>query len=264
MYIDLLLIGFKALSSSSFTRPAPPSSSSSSSNLNFPVLATNNTGVGPSSNSFAASPCSSSHDGREDKRGSGSSTYSFVFGSVPSQFEVESAMAALQSLMQLISSSGPAFSLFQQLFNGRDVRALISHGYGRLIDAFHLLQTDPSVKRLVVSLAYDKAVWSAIMDNEVVRKLRASYRSDGIEKPQKSNEEPDCAMQFLLWIMETIKAKIADLIEKFHALTGDVLHAIDKEPNPEIRETLLEKVRSSLLVTIVIMLIIVFDRIQRA
>ncbi|KAI3514725.1 hypothetical protein L1887_13374 [Cichorium endivia] len=51
---------------------------------------------------------------------------------------------------------------------------LVSRGSESVHDAFHLLQTEPSVKRMMVSLSSDKSVWDAVMNNEAVRQLRDS------------------------------------------------------------------------------------------
>ncbi|XP_027939292.1 uncharacterized protein LOC114193621 isoform X2 [Vigna unguiculata] len=80
---------------------------------------------------------------------------------VPSQGEVEDAVSALQEVIQA----------FQQISGSYDSRKVISGGYKRLSDAFRLLQSDPAVKRLVVSLSSDKALWDAFMSNVLHQKL---------------------------------------------------------------------------------------------
>ncbi|KAM1501402.1 hypothetical protein ACFXTO_026891 [Malus domestica] len=46
-----------------------------------------------------------------------------------------------------------------------------SHGVERVYDAFHLLQTESFMQRMVMALSSDIAVWDVVMNNEVVRKL---------------------------------------------------------------------------------------------
>ncbi|PRQ32438.1 hypothetical protein RchiOBHm_Chr5g0046391 [Rosa chinensis] len=48
-------------------------------------------------------------------------------------------------------------------------------GRQRVYEAFSLLQNESSVQRIVVSLSSDRAVWDAVMNNEVVRELRESF-----------------------------------------------------------------------------------------
>ncbi|KAJ0041982.1 hypothetical protein Pint_17192 [Pistacia integerrima] len=45
-------------------------------------------------------------------------------------------------------------------------RMLQPYGPDRVYDAFHLLQTEPSIQRMVVSLSSDQAVWKAVLNNE--------------------------------------------------------------------------------------------------
>lgn len=97
MHIDLPMIQFCTSSS----KLPSPSSSSSSSNLNFPVSANNNSALRQTCTSCSCS-CHSdprqkldSVDRSEEKRASGLSDNT-VFGPVPSNIEVENAVAALQ------------------------------------------------------------------------------------------------------------------------------------------------------------------------
>ncbi|KAH9733298.1 hypothetical protein KPL70_010541 [Citrus sinensis] len=262
MHIDFPMTQF---CTSSSKLPSP--SSSSSSNLNFPVSANNNSALRQTCTSCSCS-CHSdprqkleSVDRSEEKRASGLSDNT-VFGPVPSNIEVENAVAALQSFMDRISSFGtelkwllgrcdPAISLSQ------------GQGYGRgVYDAFRMLQSDPSVKRLVVSLSSDRAVWEAVINNELVRKLRESlYAADNALK-HNSDEEPNMAADILKWILDTTKAKVTELIEKFQALMDQIFKPFDSDQNPteETRGDLEDKVRSSFLLSIVILVIVVVAR----
>ncbi|KAL5798894.1 hypothetical protein ACOSQ2_003714 [Xanthoceras sorbifolium] len=253
MNMDFPMIEFRASSSAN-----PPFFSSSASASNYTV---------PLKKSWTTTTSASSHetckkvesvDRREDRRASGSSDIS-VFGSVPSKFEVENAIAALQNFMHRITSSGPVFESW-------DLKTLISQGYGKICDTFRLLQTDPSVKRLVVSLASDRAIWDAIMNNELVRNLHESPYPGEKGKYQSSEEEPNLAADLLKWILDTTKAKIMELIAKFQVLMNEVLQSLDrdKESTEETRVKLEDKVRSSLLLSVVILLIVIVSRAHRA
>ncbi|XWS32394.1 hypothetical protein CRYUN_Cryun23aG0155800 [Craigia yunnanensis] len=173
MPIDLPKIQFSSASSS-----VPSISSSSSNNINLPVpsnyaaLLRHSSAAYRSSSSCQSEICKKQEaiDGKENKTVTGSFN-NFILGPVPSKLEVENALAALQNFIHGISSSRPELKWLQPLLDSCDSRQLVSQGLGRVYDAFILLLTEPSVKRLVVSLTSDKAVWDAIMNNELVRKL---------------------------------------------------------------------------------------------
>ncbi|XP_004306975.1 PREDICTED: uncharacterized protein LOC101311511 isoform X2 [Fragaria vesca subsp. vesca] len=248
-----------------------PSSSSTDTNkiisniLNFPV---SNSYVG----AVKPSPCSASQCycgnetcrkksklvyGNEEKRASGSLISSSVFGSVPSQFEVQTAIASLLNFILGGNSPQSELQWLQKLVDSCVTRKLLSYGHRKVYDAFQLLQADPSVQRLVLSLSSDKALWDAITNNELVKKLQ--------EPPADS--EPDLAACIIGWIMEMTKAKVLELVEKFQSLVYDVfLPRETKGGNLEVenKNEFEEKVRSSLLLSIVTILIVVVARLQRA
>lgn len=265
MHIDLPMIQFCTSSSK-----IPSPSSSSSSNLNFPVSADDNTALKQTCTSCSCSCRSNSCqkldsvDRREEKRASGLLDNT-VFGPVPSDIEVENAVAALQSFLHRISSSGTELKWLQPFLGSCDPRISLSQGQGygrRVYDTFNMLLSDRSVKRLVVSLSSDRAVWEAVINNVLVRKLRESpYSADNAVK-QNSDEEPNMAADILKWILDTTKAKVTELIEKFQALMDEVFKPLDSDKNPtdETSGDLEDKVRSSVLLSIVILVIVVVAR----
>jgi len=129
----------------------------------------------------------------------------FVFGSVPSKDEVQFAVS---SLLQALNPASSSKSIEDRLAyeSDKDVpdettsplvmvkrvssvgteldwiepspqcspRMLQPYGSDRVYDAFHLLQTEPCIQRMVASLSTDKAVWDAVLKNEVVQELRES------------------------------------------------------------------------------------------
>ncbi|XP_059430353.1 uncharacterized protein LOC132163974 [Corylus avellana] len=201
-------------------------------------------------------------DGTEQQRGSGS-LYNLVFGHVPSQLEVENAINALLNFLVGESSSGSSLKCLQQKLDCVDPRLLLSQGYRTVCDAFRLLQTDPSIKRLVFALATDKAVWDAVMKNELVQTLRQSLYTVDYKRPQCSDEEPDLAASILRWILDVTKAKVLDLIEKFLSLVNELLQPPKgKKPTNIKKEETEEKVKASLLLSILILFIVVVARAQ--
>nr|POE52489.1 hypothetical protein CFP56_35016 [Quercus suber] len=171
------------------------------------------------------------------------------------------------------SLSGSELKWLEQKLDCFDPKLLLSQGYRRLCNAFRLLLTDPTVKRLVVSLASDKAVWDAILRNESVREFQwtpyAGFHYShhifvNYVRPL-SNEEPDLATRILMWILDATKAKVIELIEKFASLVNELFQP-PKSNNPMegYKEQMEEKIRSSLLLSLVILLIAVVARVQAA
>ncbi|KAA8515890.1 hypothetical protein F0562_019069 [Nyssa sinensis] len=254
------------------TIPRPTSHHISSSHLNLPVPANSSLPSRPT-----CSKCSclgetstplESVDGRKDKRASGFYSDS-VFGPVPSRIEVQKAISDLQSFILGNCPSGSELDWLQRMLYLYDPRMMQSIRYRRVYDAFRLLYTDPSVQRMVVSLSSDKAVWDAVMKNKAVQDLRESLCTAKEERPQSSNEESDMATLILNWIFDIIKAKAMELIEKFESLVNELFQPLKKgkratEVSIELEEKvsveLEEKLRSSLLLSIVILVIVIVTR----
>ncbi|KAM6556275.1 hypothetical protein CsatB_003294 [Cannabis sativa] len=199
--------------------------------------------------------------------GSGSSSSSAsqsVFGPVPSQSEVQTAISlfqmSLNSFMRGVSSRGSNSKWLIEILDGPIPRILLSYGIRRLYEAFHLLQTDPFVKKLVVSLSSDKALWDAIMNNEVVRKfieplcLLAESERQNVTSEEEPNKAP---ITILKWIWDMIKAKAMEFIGQFLSLNEINDNPVEEKNN---KEQLEDKVRSSLLLSILILLIVVVTR----
>ncbi|KAM2695606.1 hypothetical protein EV1_040088 [Malus domestica] len=249
------------------------SSSSSSSSNNLPVPSSSSVQVGPIKPSCTCSYCfcdSGSETCRkheQDKRASRTSLPSSVFGPVPSRFEVENAILALLSFLQGITSSSQSeLQWLQPILDSCVTRKLLSYGHRKVYDAFQSLQTDPSVKRMVFSLSSDRALWDAVTNNELVKKLRQPPSSGLL--PQSSNQEPEFAKRVIRWIMDITRAKVMELIEQFQSLVTDIFlppeTLQEKNPTANDKDQFEEKVRSSLLLTVVILLIVVVTRFRRA
>lgn len=80
------------------------------------------------------------------------------------------------------------------------------------------------------------------------------------EKKVRYGEEAELAELILRWIMDFTKSKIVELVENFVSLINEVFR-----PAPNVRpssDMLDEKVRSSLLLSVVILLVVVVARGQ--
>ncbi|KAA8539782.1 hypothetical protein F0562_026474 [Nyssa sinensis] len=225
----------------------------------------------------------------------------FVFGTVPSRDEVQHAVSALQQVLdppsfpqfikdrlaynsdeevasgQITSPTGLAHTVpsvgseidwIEPYLQMHNPRMLEPQGSDRVYDAFHLLQTEPSVQRMVMSLSSDKAVWDAVLNNEVVRELRESLHeadnsvhgsSDG------SSDDLNAATSILSRILDNTKAKMMELIDKITKLVNELFQSPDSEKTTgEDTDPFEGKLRTSFLLSIMVLLIVVVTRAHRA
>lgn len=205
-------------------------------------------------------------------------------GPPPSQTEVHDALSSLQ---RVLGPASRAELLRDRYFNRLEIelgslglvsedenidwlepslfpynpRMLQDDGFDRVYYAIHLLQTDPSVQRLVKSLSTDEAVWEAVMNNEVVQQLRGSISSDqdGI-----ADDDPDNTTNVLIWLLSTARAKLIEVIKKITKIVINFFQhsykktiALTKDSQPFI-----EKLRASFMLSIMVLLIVVVCRNQ--
>ncbi|GMI66945.1 hypothetical protein HRI_000363800 [Hibiscus trionum] len=265
MHIDLPKIQFTSSSSSSFLSVSSPSPN------NLILSAPSNYASSPKPSPSSSSSCQheickklEAVDGNEKKTRTGSFN-NFILGPVPSEPEVENALAAFQNFVHGISSSRPEFKWMKSLSDSSDSRELLSQGLGRIYNGFFLLLTEPSIKRLVVSLSSDKAVWDAITNNELVRKL-CDLPQPAVEdrRPGNSSAETDLGHDILQWILDMAKSKVAELVLKFQTLLKEVFEGGKREKgDEESRGEFGEEIRSSLILSVVILLIVIVARVQR-
>ncbi|XP_010555612.1 PREDICTED: uncharacterized protein LOC104825057 isoform X2 [Tarenaya hassleriana] len=284
-------------------KPQKPSSSSGSNNLaiavsgsplNFPVAAN----PGRSGGGAFARVSSGVYDDFEWVSEEGSDE-EFVFGCVPSLDEVQDAVCALQQvfdgsphphlvrdkfecndnetsritssngMFHSASSSGSDLDWLEPSMQLCHARTLQSHGYDHVYNAFHLLQTEPSVQRMVVSLSSDKAVWDAVMNNEVVQEIRELYNT-GISRGNDELSSDDTpgednpATDFIRWVFDNTKAKAMEVFEKILKLATEFfIKKPDESSNgKDIRANawLEEKLRTSVLLSVVVLLVVIVSR----
>ncbi|XP_027161899.1 uncharacterized protein LOC113762586 [Coffea eugenioides] len=223
----------------------------------------------------------------------------FVFGTVPSKDEVHHAVFALQEVLDPASAKYliddiPAYNLDADL--GGQVSSLTGslqrpspfgsqldwmepslqlcsqstlQAHERVHDALHLLRNEPSVQRMVVSLSSDKAVWDAVLNNEVVQELRGSLSQDKnpAEKTDDGSDASDPARDFLSWVIVNTKATVMELVDKITKLVNELFRTeggggdrtADRKADPFD-----EKLRASFLLSVVVMLIVVVARSSKA
>ncbi|KAI3889878.1 hypothetical protein MKX03_017801 [Papaver bracteatum] len=190
-----------------------------------------------------------------------SNGYYDIFGAVPSMDEVRDAVSSLQQF----SSAGSDEDWVEPALHVNNPRTLRSHGYERVYTAFHLLQTDPSVQRMVVSLSTDKALWDAVLNNEAVQELRESFRSAESGEELRSSEEGlplDEPKNMLKWMLEETKGKFIEFVEKITSLLSAMFQPQEKEP--EVANDMFEDtLRSSLFLSVMVLMVVVITRAQR-
>ncbi|XP_043718029.1 uncharacterized protein LOC122665975 [Telopea speciosissima] len=288
----------KSISSTNTNKPTSPilslsssSSSSASTSLNLPVSETS-----PTVSNWAS--CASSYfcdgdewewesvNGYEDQDRANMVSDNYVFRAVPSQDEVEDAVSSLKQVVApaLYSrfcedrsssfdkdvtdhTTDPARSELDwieptlHLYNPRLSQ---SHQNGRVYDAFHLLQTEPSIQRMVISLSSDKAIWDAVLNNEVVKELKESFCIAEDASSQRSGGSPDRAASILKWLLNNTKAKVLKLIENLRKLMNEAFRPPQNGKNTSATTDLFDnRVRTSLLLSIVVLLIVVVTRAHR-
>ncbi|XP_073310617.1 uncharacterized protein [Primulina huaijiensis] len=219
----------------------------------------------------------------------------FVFGTIPSRDEVQHAVSALQQVAgirypseELADDSGTNFpnengspmgiikSISSEELESDWIepspdlchsKQLQPRGSQRVYDAFHLLQTDPSVQRMVISLSSDKAVWDAVLNNDVVRELRGSITqvdNEVRESAEAASDDGSNPLKDIMdWVFVNARAKIMELINKITGIVHDIFHPSDEGKKDDM-DSVEGKLRTSLLLSVVVLLIVVLSRVQSA
>ncbi|KAG6422353.1 hypothetical protein SASPL_118921 [Salvia splendens] len=183
----------------------------------------------------------------------------YVFQSVPSAHEVHHAVSALQLAL---GSSSPTqecdeiewFEPSHNLYSSKEMQRRPSNDVVNV--ALHLLETEPCVQRMVVSLSSDKAIWDAVMNNEVVKELRGSMHRVG-SLVSESSDVPsgDEDGNMISWVVKFAKAKIMQVMDLITKIVGNVFQG-DKKGD----DGLDEKVKSSLLLSILVLAMVILAR----
>ncbi|KAB5564346.1 hypothetical protein DKX38_004400 [Salix brachista] len=239
-------------------------------------------------------------DGSEEERPVGFND-DFVFGPVPSIDEVHGAVAALThvfdapshsqlirdkytctvdkdlahqiscpALLNQVSSVGSESDWKEHSPVLCDPRALLSYGSQRVHEAFHLLQTEPSVQKMVVSLSSDKAVWDAVLNNAAVRELRETYCADENNDPptfeslDETGEKSNPALSFVKWIFDNTRMRAMEVIETITKLMNELFKPpAGEKMSAGTKDPFENKLRSSFLLSIMVLLIVVVTRAQK-
>lgn len=237
-------------------------------------------------------------DGSEDVEKAHGFLDDFVLGPVPSRDEVHNAVSALQQVFS--PTHHPQFirDKFGSEYLDKDVVDQITsasgsvhrvnllgsesdwiepsdylcnsqpHGCERVYDAFHLLQNESSVQRMVVSLSSDRAVWDAVMNNEVVRELRESFyaaEDNSSQSPSENSDDNSTATSFLRWIFQNTFGKVMEVIENITKLLDHLLQPQGNgKAKAEAGNLFEERLRTSVMLSVVVLLVVVVTRTHNA
>lgn len=212
----------------------------------------------------------------------------FVFGPVPSTQEAEEAVSTIQQVFIPVSLAEEIEKFPHERLEAKD-KAIISakifprslstgsqsdwiepamHLYNskschsqereKVLDAFRLLQVNPSIQRVVLSLSSDSAVWDAVMKNEVVQEFKKSLYS-GESKPQAPDEAPQAACGISKWIADA-GTKIAEVFGKISKHLNQIFRSCDsKNEYDAFRDVL----HSSFMISVLVFIVVVMNRAQR-
>lgn len=132
--------------------------------------------------------------------------------------------------------------------------ALMTREHQNVLDAFQLLQEDASVQKMVMALSTDKAVWDAVMNNEVVQEFKKSFQDAKETDTKGSSSAPPGMMQ---WVLENTQAKIKEFLEKILQLVHTVFQAqsMDYDLSDDV-------VRMSFMLSVFVFIVVTIARIK--
>ncbi|TVU28963.1 hypothetical protein EJB05_20503 [Eragrostis curvula] len=134
--------------------------------------------------------------------------------------------------------------------------ALLSREHRNVLDAFRLLQKDPNVQKMVMSLSCDKAVWNAVMNNEAVQDFRRSLH-DGKEIDKRGNTAGPA--EVLHWILDSAQAKIVEFLENVMKIFSMLIHPHSDEEKPDVYS---DAVKVSFMLTVFVFIVVAIARIK--
>ncbi|KAM0886991.1 hypothetical protein ACQ4PT_029345 [Festuca glaucescens] len=132
--------------------------------------------------------------------------------------------------------------------------ALVTRDHQNVLDAFQLLQEDSSVQKMVMALSTDKAVWDAVMNNDVVQEFKKSFQ-DAKETDNKGCSSTPPGM--MKWILENTQAKIKEFLEKILQLVHTLFQAGSKDY--DLSDDL---VRMSFMLSVFVFIVVTIARIK--
>ncbi|XP_052153790.1 uncharacterized protein LOC127771883 [Oryza glaberrima] len=183
----------------------------------------------------------------------------FAEGSTPSDIKIEDSTPSDVKIDQLASlehstpdtASEECIEPAMLVLNST---ALLTREHRNVLDAFHLLQVDSSVQKMVMALSTDKSVWDAVMKNEVVQEFRKSFQDAKEADPNGSSSASPGVMK---WVMETTQAKIKEFLESILKLVNMLFQA-----QSEDYDLYDDTVRMSFMLAVFVFIVVTVARIK--
>ncbi|KAH9323535.1 hypothetical protein KI387_018174 [Taxus chinensis] len=130
-------------------------------------------------------------------------------------------------------------------------------GHSNVLDAFHLLQSNPTIQGMVVSLASDKAIWDAMLRNEKVQEFRQSLLK-GEAVQSDTNTDADKKKTFFE-VIENMKLKVIEYMERISELCNQVVGFVDKKVLEKDAD-FVDALKASLMLCIAVLLTVLVKR----
>ncbi|XP_047077205.1 uncharacterized protein LOC124687468 [Lolium rigidum] len=207
--------------------------------------------------------------------------YRVVFWSPPTGDEVRAAFSSIQEVFEnsfgvdpdetekqiaLLSTSGYSSSSNS---SGSDdwvepaayvlnSTALLTREHRTVLDAFRLLQRDPNVQKMVMSLSSDRTVWDAVMNNEAVQEFRRSFQ-DGKENNRKGCCSSVGPAGVLKWILGNTQAKIVEFFDNIVKIVSMLFHPQSEEDKPDLYS---DAVKVSFMLSVFVFIVVAIARIN--
>ncbi|GER46538.1 hypothetical protein STAS_23584 [Striga asiatica] len=206
----------------------------------------------------------------------------FVFGTVPSRDEVNYAISALQQAFRPVS---PAYIATEKLtvVKSEDQSTEKSEKINSSSSSeFDWIEPSPTLgssrklcpygpeRRMVIALSSDRTVWEAVLNNEAVKEeLRGSIsrvNDEGDKAVHKASDDDNNPAKglFLNWFFSNAKEKIMQLIDMMVQLANMVFQPANEEKKGGAIDPMQEKLKTSLLLSIAVLLIVVVNRAKSA
>ncbi|XP_074560534.1 uncharacterized protein LOC141816689 [Curcuma longa] len=134
------------------------------------------------------------------------------------------------------------------------------------LDALQLFNANATLQSMVVSISSDKAVWDAVMNNKTVQELKKTFLEGPSETESSetgsSEEHLDTNTGPLGWMFQNAKTKLMEFIDKITKLAKQMFlfHKNETDGNDAFEDA----VRSSLLVSVFVFVIVIMKRLQTA
>ncbi|KAL1201190.1 hypothetical protein V5N11_030980 [Cardamine amara subsp. amara] len=225
-----------------------------------------------------------------------------LFGSAPSVDEVQDAVSALQQvfdgssyahlvrdryecypensggnqspiatgMVHKVPSFGSDSDWMEPSIQLCHSRTLQPHAYDQVYNAFDLLRTEPSVQRMVISLSSDKAVWEAVMNNDVVKEIRDLYNNgisqDVEESSDETSGENNSVIYFIKWVFDNTMVKATEVFVKITKVVTELFNTYyddgvnNKGKDAKFNNWLEERLTTSVLLSIVVLLVVMVSR----